>query len=151
MAKTKEIITEADLTLKLSSAVTLARWLQQLPLAGQSSRQRSQFCNMLSEVQASVEAKRTELLQKYSEKDENGKPKTYTDENDVEKFDLTEDNEKAFNTELSAFLDQPYALHFDADHIQLWNRIANILSTTDYKFSGNLALEYDSWLSAFEK
>lgn len=151
MKKTQE--TTAALTLKLSSIETLRRFLFMLPLQGQASRQRTQFCNLILPVSLEIEAKRKELLKKYADLDEKGEPKTYIDETDggQEKFEISDENEKKFTEELTAFVSNDHTVNFDGDNIQLFNRIAQILSTSDYKFTGRDAIEFDLWMNALEK
>lgn len=146
----KKIRTSTELKFKLSNAVTLQRWLQQLPLEGQASRKRTQFVSLLGTAQGEVEAERTRLLHLYAQKDEDGNPLTFIDEQNVQKYDLTTDNEQKFNDELNAFLNKDFSLSVEGDQVKLMDYIAKVVENTDFKFSGQLAQEYDAWMDAFE-
>lgn len=136
------------LKLKLSGAVTLQRWLNQLPLAGKQSRQRTTFTAILSSAAQEVEGERTRLLNLYAEKSDDGTPKTFVDENEVEKFDISKENEDKFNKDLQAFLEKEGSYVFT--DIELFNEIGTLIENTDFKFSGNLAVEYSGWCASFE-
>lgn len=140
-----------DLKMKLQNAVTLQRWLAQLPLQGQKSRQRSQFCNILASATQTVEETRNKMLQELSNKDSDGNPMTYTDgDTQQEKFDMSEDNEKKFNEELTKFLATEMNFIMTEDQTKLFNNIWDLLEKTQFEFKANLAEEYDQWLTSFE-
>jgi hypothetical protein len=143
--------TTINLNMKLQNAVTLQRWLAQLPLQGQKSRQRSQFCNILASATQTVEETRNKMLQELSNKDNDGNPMTYTDgDSGQEKFDMTPENEKEFNDKLTAFLATPINFVMTEDQTKLFNNIWDLLEKSTFEFKANLAEEYDSWLSSFE-
>lgn len=147
MKKTQTI----DLKMKLSNAVTLQRWLVQLPLQGQKSRNRTQFCSILESATKQVEDTRFKMLTDLANKDADGKPMMYTDgETQQEKFDLSEDNEKKFNEDLGKFLATPINFILTEDQTKLFNTIWDLVEKTTYDFKGQLAEEYDQWLSSFE-
>lgn len=146
--KNKTNKTTAELKFKLSNAVTLGRWLNQLPLQGQASRKRTQFVSMLSNATALVDQERIKLLTQYAKKVD-GVPQTYFEDN-VEKYDIDPADEKKFNEELNAFLSREYSLILSEDNLPVFNYIKKIVEDTDYKFNGQLADEYNDWMTAFE-
>lgn len=152
MATKTTIVNSADLELKISTAVTLLRWLNSQPLQGQMSRRRTQFATLLNQATTQADKKRIELLTQFADKDENGKPKTFIDgENNEEKFDITEENEKKYVELFNEFLSQSFVLHFDIDQVNLYQTIKELVLGTDYKFSGQMANEFELWCQAFEK
>lgn len=142
--------TKVELKFKVSNALTLSRWLSQLPLQGQASRKRSQFVSRLQPVVQLADDERVKLLKSFAKKNEKGEPETFVDENQVEKYDISEEDEKKFNTDMNAYLAREYSLNLAGDDVSLFHYVAKIVIDTDFKFSGQMANEYNDWCEAIE-
>jgi hypothetical protein len=135
-----------SLKIKALHLFSLAKWLNQIPLAREQSRDRTRFTKMCEEVLTDVEKKRVELVKKHAKKDKSGE---YIVKEDGQ-FDVPEKHldsiKKEYGEILQEVLDVP-----TLGNKSKFQAVKEILETTSYEFSGSLAIEYDEWMISFEK
>ena len=129
--------------------MSLVRWLRILPLSSEMSKERTRFIKLAEPYINSLLGERVSILNKYADKNENGE--LIIIEADGRKEyqispDKREQAEKEYAEKLQTVLDFP--LEGNKSKLQ---SIKEILKTTSFEFSGQLADEYLAWDEAFSK
>jgi hypothetical protein len=140
--------------------IALTRWLNNISLAGQESRERTRFIETVSPHIKEIDEKRIELVKKYANKNDDGTPATVFDSeitNDDgtvtrqgEHFDVPEEQMENLNKEFEAYLQENFELNIGDGNIAKFNTVKGIVLNTTEKFQGSFAVEYDEWCKAFE-
>lgn len=144
--------------------VGLASWLNELPLGGSESRERTRFVRMLVDRITENEKFRGELLDKYVEKETDGQKKKKIQETTGEEvWDISEENSVLFAKDYADLMDEEYIMDILDGNKQKLKVIKNVVLNTDYKFGpkeGDVGAErvakirqandYEEWCKAFE-
>lgn len=150
--------------LKNKYLVSLGSWLNELSLQGNESRERTRFVNMLIERINENEKFRTELLDKYVNKDESGqKKKTTNPETKEEVWDISEHNMNEYIREYSELMEEDYVMDILEGNKQKLKVMKEAVLNTKYIFGPQevdtpqekLAKlrqmnDYEIWCQAFE-
>lgn len=151
---------KADKKLKLenSQLAGFASWLNELNLDGAQSRERTRIVKMMANRIEEIEDFRLEILNKYSEKDENGKNKMNEDGKSVM---LVDDKKDKFIEEIKDLYAEEYTFNIDAHQLRV---LKDIVLNTGYKFGPKeddnpvekqrkirQANDYVVWCDALEK
>lgn len=150
------------LKIKNNLLLSLASWLNEQSLAGRESRERSRFVTVVSEHLQTVEKERQEILEKFTKKDKDGKPKKITVDK-VEQWDIDEKDIKVLEKEITELLDEDFALDIGEGHKAKIKTVKDIVLNTDYKFGPKedssmveqqakirQMNDYDKWCEVFE-
>lgn len=152
----------SSLILKNKHLVGLAGWLSELSLSGRQSRERTRFVNSLVERIKENEEERKKLVDKYCEKDENGKNKT-KEVDGIAVWDMTEDNIKKYTGEYTELLNEGFVIDILESNKERIDMVKDIILNTEYKFGPQestpasekeakirQAHDYHEWCEAFE-
>lgn len=142
-------------TIKNSLVLSLASWLNELNLIGRESRERTRFVNLLAVRYQETEKFRMEILNKYAQKDEEGKNKVSEDGKSI----LLEDS-NAYVKEVTELMEDEYVIQLDS---KVFNTLKHIVLDTTYTFGPKegqeeqeiqakvrQASEYALWCECFE-
>lgn len=143
--------------------IGLASWLNELSLQGIESRERTRFVNVLIERINENEKFRTDLLDKYVEKDTDGQKIKKTSETGEEVWDISEDNSIIFAKEYNDLMDDEYVMDILDGNKQKLKVVKEIVLNTSYMFGPQEVdsiqekqaklrqmNDYEVWCQAFE-
>lgn len=165
-----------QLSLKNCQVLPLAEWLNKLILIGKESRFRTRFVKTLTDRLEEVEKTRTELCEKYSAVDAEGKrvyfkkpvegvktspdgtevkfelpPEETTDESEKSAYKIAEDKVDDFNKEYNDYMGESFVLDVLASNSDTVHGVKKLLlETTDTFVGGGDAVLYDELCTAFE-
>lgn len=141
----------------------LASWLAEQPLGGRESRERSRFVTVASEHLQEVEKERKEIIEKFANKDEDGKPKIITVDNGDSRYDIPDEKKAEMEKEYLDLLDEEWVLDVSEGNKAKIKTTRDILLNTEYKFGPKegdtteeqiakvrQANDYDKWCQFFE-
>lgn len=144
--------------------VGLASWLSEIQLGGIESRERTRFVNILVERIQENEKFRLELLDKYTEKDEEGNKKKKMNEFEEEVWDLSPENTILYTKEFGELMDEDFVMDILDGNKQKIKVMKEVVLNTNYVFGPRdtdspqekiakirQMNDYDSWCQAFEK
>lgn len=146
---------EKTLTFKHYHLTPLGNWLQGLDLPGRKSRARNRFItNILAPRIKELEDTRIEMLGKYSNKDNDGKPKMKKmPDGSGDVFDLKD--QEGFRKEFNDYNEEEFVVDVTKSNEGDINIIKDLTLNTEEKFKdtpGNmLATLYSEWCEVFEK
>ena len=143
--------------------VGLASWLNELSLQGAESRERTRFVNVLIERIQENEKFRTDLLEKFVEKDENGQKKKKVNELNEEVWDIPEDKLTEYVKEYTDLMEDEYVMDILDGNKQKLKVMKEAVLNTTYTFGPQEVdsipekqaklrqmNDYDIWCKAFE-
>lgn len=149
--------------IKNAFLVGLASWLNEVPLQGSESRERTRFNNILIERIQENEKFRSELLEKYVEKDENGARKKKMNEINEEVWDMSEENMVLYTKEYGDLMGEEFIMDILDGNKQKLKVMKDVVLNTTYVFgpkdsdspqerAGKIRQmhDYESWCQAFE-
>ena len=137
------------LRIKNKYVLSLARWLANLSLSGQESRNRTKFVEALSEQEKENEEMRLEILKKYAEVDEETKELKMVEENGAKHYVIPDEDTAKFTKEFTDYIDQDFIMEGEGLKTRLTMVSSIVLNTTE-KIVPELATDYDKWCEAFE-
>jgi len=113
--------------------VGLGSWLNELPLSGKESRERTRFVSLLVDRLTEVEKFRTDLLEKHVKKDEKGeKKKVMIEEQEI--WDMTPENQVSYGKELTDLMDEEFVIDVLEGNKEKVKVVKNIVLNTSYVF-----------------
>jgi len=127
----------------------LYEFLLSLELMGKQNRMRTRFCKLIQQRIEEVHEERDKLILQFSEKDEEGNPKTERVNNDQVKYVLND--VPAFTNELDLLLSEEFVLDETEANKDLLLTVANLVLNLDISFSGQEAMKYDRYCEVFEQ
>ena len=146
--------------LKNKYIASFINWLVMQSLKGQYSRARSRFVATLQERVKEYQKFLTELVEKYVEKDEKGKPKVIATEYQFK----TDKDKEDYIKELNDLKNEEFILDITDANKKDINIIKNLTLETDYEFgpketmtqeqmvfAARIAVEYDEWCQSLEQ
>lgn len=149
-------------SLQKSYLIGLASWLAEQSLYGKDSRERSRFVALLSAEITAMEKERIEILEKFADKDEDGKPMKAVD-NGQEHYVIADEKKADLQAEYQGLLDENFVLDIGEGHKSKIKAVRDILLNTDYKFGpretdspmeaqGRIrqSNDYEKWCESFE-
>lgn len=142
-------MSEPTFTIKRKYLLGLGMWLQGLSLYGRESRERTKFVEQLAEEVKENEAMRLELVNKYSEKEEDGVTPKLTGEDDKKTYVIPEDKLPEFSKEVADYLDENFVMSIEGNKERL-KKVKFIVLDTNEKIDPKIASDYDKWCEAFE-
>ena len=129
--------------IKNSDIQSLVNFLVNEKLSGKTSRMRTRFVNLLNERLKEIEEFRLEIVEKYAEKDDEGKP--ITNDNKYKIVDM-----EAFNKDYDELMNEEFIIDETHSKKDMLLSVKRILESTEMEFSGQEAFLYDKWCEAFE-
>lgn len=119
-----------------------------LPLKGRKSRMRTRFIRLIdNHLEQIVNTERSQLIDDYAEKNEDGKPVNDGKGN----ITLKKEYMETFSKELAILMDESLVIEETEEHKDMFLAIAKIILEGDFEVSGNIASMYDGWCDQFEE
>ena len=146
------------LVLKNKYLTLLAVWLSKQGLAGNDSRQRYRFIDLLRDRIKEIENERVKIVEKYATKDKDKKPvrEIVIAERDgkpvqIEQYKFDRDNKKKFEEEFDGYLEEEFIVDILEGNKEKVKRVREIVLNTDYVFKGEEGEQHNKWCEALEQ
>lgn len=141
----------ADSTFKLKRKylLGLGMWLQGLSLYGRESRERTKFVEQLAEEVKENEAMRLEIVNKYAEKEEDGKTLKLAGEGDKKSYVIPPIEMASFSKEVSDYLEEDFVMPIEGNSERL-KKLKFIVLDCNEKIDPKIATDYAAWADSFE-
>lgn len=127
--------------------VSIHNFVFGLIIKGKKSRGRSKFLKLIMRKIDELNEDRKEILERYADKDDEGKPIKQSDGN--YKFEDSDENTRLANAEL-AELNKEVAVIEYGEYVNNINELEEFLIDYDGEMSGQDAQAFDTLLDAFE-
>jgi len=151
------------LRIKNQYLLGLASWLAELPLVGKESRMRTRFVNLLSERIKENQDIHRKILDKYVEKDKDGKMKE-EEVNGIKTLVISEDKKESADKEYKELLDEEFVVDALEANKEMLEVIKDVVLNTDFVFGPKAddspqqkvakyrqSQDYEQWCQAFER
>lgn len=149
------------LVIKMFLVDPLATWLLDQALPGKMSRMRHRFIDIIKPVIIEMGKQRKEYVEKYAEKDKDGKvKKIFKDGKETDGLKIKPKNEEKMNKEWKEYMEEDFLIDITKSNDDCIQEVKGILLNTTYKFkdyvdkngfSKPMASWYDQWCEAFEE
>jgi hypothetical protein len=123
-----------------------ASFLLTLELKGKQSRMRTRLCKILAERLKQVEEERMDLIEMYSDKDDNGKPKVVVDQG---RSVYSLNDKVAFDNEYRTLLEEEFIVSGEENR-EIIDEVKEVVLNVDMSFKGEKALIFDRWCEILE-
>ncbi len=138
------------LTLKNRHLEFLAIYLNKFAIAGNESRQRSRFIEIMKERLEEIDKERIQMAEKNSKKDKDGKPIKIESEKGSS-YDLSKEGLKLFQEEYNTYLNEEYIIDILEGNKEKVRKVKELLLNSTIPVIETDAILYNEICKVFEE